>query len=110
MKNRSGLTAYLKQQIKIAEPDSNNVIDKKINLDVNSPVIFTKCPQIKDTCKNYIKTTRGNLPIPAIIDKIRSIHQRDVSNASDWEDDKLIRHISRLNLEEKSKNHGLENE
>ena len=109
MKNRSGLTAYL-DKIKISTEeigtkkvasDHNKVIDKKIPI---SQIIIKKCPKIADTIKNYVESTSGNLPIPAIIDKIRSIHQNDVSEASDWEDDDLIRYVSKLNLSEKSKN------
>lgn len=92
---------YLKLNKKEAS-DNNKVIDKNVDI---MPIVFVKCPKIRDTTQNYIETTRGNLSVPAIVDKIRSIHQGDVSNASDWEDDKLIRHISKLNLTEKSKNH-----
>lgn len=112
MKNRSGLTAYLDKMNKVSNEDpsivkktasdNNGAIDKKITM---SPIIFSKCPKVRDTARNYIQSTRGNLPVPAIIDKIRSIHSGDVSEAKDWEDDKLIRAISRMNLEEKSKAH-----
>lgn len=83
--------------------------DEKKNREL-TPVVIVKCPDINKTIQNYIQSTRGNLPIPAIIDKIKSIHQSDVSNASDWEDDKLIRYISKLNLAEKSKNYNTRNE
>src|SRR6185436_20788873 len=111
MKNRSGLTAYLDKINKISNDekhnnkkiasDDNKVIDKKITM---IPIVFSKCPKIQQTAANHIKTTRGNLPVPAIIEKIKSIHHNDVSDANDWEDDKLIKQISRMNLEEKSKN------
>ena len=42
--------------------------------------------------------------MPAIIEKIRSIHQKDVSDAKDWEDEKLLRFISHLNLKAKQDN------
>lgn len=109
MKNRSGLTAYLDKINKISNDysarkvasDVNNVINKKVNL---KPIVISKCPKIEGTISNYIESTRGNLPVPAIIDKIRSIHQGDVSEASDWEDDNLLRYVSRLNLKAKSTN------
>lgn len=119
MKNRSGLTAYLNNINKVSSDedekilnkktasDNNKAMDKKVNM---QPIVFTKNPRVSETARNYIATTRGNLPVPAIIDKIRSIHQKDISNASDWEDDKLVRSISRMNLEEKAKNNGSENE
>lgn len=110
MKNRSGLTAYLDKMNKLSNDEknfnkktaaNNKVMEKKVNI---RPIILTKFPQIEGTIKNYITTTRGNLSVPAIIDKIRSIHQNDVSDAKDWEDDQLVRLVSRFNLEEKSKN------
>lgn len=113
MKERSGLTAYL-QKIKhssnedvansakkVASTDEQSVIDKKINL---SPIVIQKKPQIKKTIENYIKDTKGNLAVPAIIDKIHSIHSNDVPDPKDWEDDKLIILVSDLNLRAKVNN------
>lgn len=112
MKSRSGLTAYLDNMNKVSTDDksvtkktasdNNAAIDKKVPI---SPIVFSKMPKIKDTAANIIRTSRGNLPIPAIIERIKSIHHGDVSEASDWEDPNLIRHVSRMNLEEKSKNY-----
>lgn len=111
MQERSGLTAYLKNLNKTSETDdvetkkvatdNNQAIDKHVNM---IPIVIEKCPHIKSTLQNYIKDTKGNISIPAIIDKIRSIHQSDVSNAKDWEDDKLIRLVSKLNLQAKKDN------
>jgi len=114
MKERSGLTAYLDKISKIstdendsavktktAADDTNQAIDKKIDM---VPVVIKKFPGIKGTLENYIRDTKGNLPIPAIIEKIRSIHQGDVSDAKDWDDDKLIRLVSKLNLNAKANN------
>lgn len=78
--------------------DNNSVIDKTI------PIVIKKFPAIKNTLNNCIKDTKGNLPISAIIDRIRSIHQGDVSDAKDWEDDNLTKLVSRLNLEAKKDN------
>jgi hypothetical protein len=110
MKERSGLTAYLDEISKISTKenvakkiaaDTNKVIDKKIDM---VPVVIKKFPGVKSTLENYIKDTKGNLPVPAIIEKIRSIHQNDVSDAKDWEDDKLINLVSELNLSAKTNN------
>lgn len=81
--------------------DNNKAIDKKVDL---QPIIIKKFPSIASTINNYIRQTKGNLPVPAIIDKIRSIHQSDVSDAKDWEDENLLRLVSKLNLEAKSSN------
>jgi len=107
MKNRSGLTAYL-DKVKQAENDSkdnvktaaddNQAIDKKI------PLVIRKHPPILKTLENCVRDSKGNLPIPAIIEKVRSIHQSDVSEAKDWDEDKLIYLVSNLNLEAKKNN------
>ncbi len=106
MKERSGLKAYLENKLsndkklpKTAS-DENNAIHKQIDL----PIVIKKYPPIKSTIENYIKDTKGNLPIPAIIDKIKSIHKSDVSHAEDWEDEKLVRLVSALNLKAKKDN------
>jgi hypothetical protein len=111
MKERSGLTAYLDRMSKISTPglpgkkktaaDQNQVIDKKVEL---MPLVIRKCPQVKNTLENYVRDTKGNLPIPAIIEKIRSIHQGDVSDAKDWDDEKLMHLVSKLNLHAKKNN------
>lgn len=69
-----------------------------------TPIVIRKCPDVQKTLDNYIRDTKGNLPVPAIIEKIRSIHQNDVSDAKDWDDDKLIRLVSKLNLGAKKNN------
>lgn len=109
MKQRSGLTAYLEKE-ELSKLSQNKTV-KKASTDNNTkmtPIVIKKCPKIEGTIRNYIQDSRGNLPIPAIIDKIKSIHMSDVSGASDWEDDNLIRYVSKANLEEKSKHSNAE--
>lgn len=89
---------------KILEKFKKTASDKKSEEGNTTPAIMIKCPHIKKTLENYIRDTKGNLPIPAIIDKIRSIHHGDVSDAKDWDDDKLIRMVSKLNLNAKKDN------
>jgi hypothetical protein len=111
MKDRSGLTAYLDRISKVSvdeevnnkkvASDNNNVIDKKVQV---LPLVIQKCPQIKGTLENYIRDTKGNLPLPAIIDKVRSIHQGDVSDAKDWDEEKLLHFVSKMNLNAKKNN------
>lgn len=114
MKERSGLTAYLDKinkssedetsgAKKVASADEQEAIDKKIKM---TPIVLKKQPRIKKTIENYIRDTKGNLPVPAIIDKIRSIHSKDVPDAKDWDDDKLIIMVSGLNLSAKKDNPG----
>lgn len=120
MKDRSGLTAYLDKLNKVSEDnesnntttktaaseteeDNNSVIDKKIHFENVEPIIIKKCPKIKNTLENIIQSSSGNLSLPAIIDRLRSIHQSDISDGKDWEDQGLIIYVSRLNLKEKGK-------
>jgi len=111
MKSRSGLTSYLDKVKKQAEQsesndgavtknasaDQNQVIDKRI------PIVIKKCPAIQKTFENCIRDSHGNLPIPTIIERVRNIHHGDVSDAKDWDEDKLMLLVSDLNLKEKSK-------
>lgn len=111
MKARSGLTDYLAKISKISEDeisenmktasDNNDVINKKVDM---TPIVVKKFPGIRNTLENYIKDTKGNLPVPAIIEKIKSIHRSDVSDAKDWDDDNLVRLVSSLNLNAKKDN------
>ena len=104
MKERSGLKAYLDKKAS----DENDVMHKKITSKETGPVIFIKCPKIKNTFENYIKETKGNLPVPAIIEKIRSIHNHDVSDAKDWECDNLIKYVSDEVAKEKASHSNIE--
>ena len=116
MKQRSGLTAYLEkeelsklsQDKTVKKASDNNDLAKDSKHDKMIPIVIRKCPKVEKTIRNYIEGSRGNLPIPAIIDKIKSIHMKDVSEASDWEDDNLIRYVSKANLAEKSKHNNAE--
>lgn len=114
MQERSGLLNYLKKINKTSEEDiddsttktasdNNAVIDKMVPIEKILPMVIKKCPAIKVTIENIVTSNRGNLSIPAILDRVRSIHQADVSNSKDWEDDKLLHFISKVNLEEKQK-------
>ena len=112
MQERSGLTAYL-NNVKTSTKEENasaktatasdeqGAIDKKIDM---TPIVLKKKPNILNTFKNFIEDSKGNLPISAIIEKVKSIHHQDCSDAKDWDDDKLIILVSRLNLEAKKNN------
>lgn len=117
MKERSGLTSYLSNLNKQSSDTDNkdkiaatlNKINKYVNDELKkkaqqTPSVIEKHPAIGSTIQNYIRNTRGNLPIPAIIEKVRSIHSSDVSDLRDWDDENLIKYISRLNLQEKANN------
>ncbi len=114
MKERSGLSAFLNNINKTSVEDSsqttkqasdqNSVLHKKVKMEKKLPIVIMKCPQIETTLDNVIKSTRGNLSISAILNKIRSIHEGDVSDAKDWDSNDLIIHVSQKNLAAKSEN------
>lgn len=104
MQERSGLTAYLDHLNKTSE--NKPILSRKVAFDNTTPLIIQKHPAIMKTIENYVRDTKGNLPVPAIIDKIHAIHQIDVPDAKDWDDSKLIMLVSKLNLGAKSTNPG----
>jgi len=81
--------------------DQNNLMHKKVEM---QPIVIKKVPHVLRTIENYIRDTKGNLPVPAIIEKIKSIHSNDCSDPKDWDDDKLVILVSKLNLEAKKNN------
>lgn len=104
MQERSGLTAYL-DKIKLSEREDSSKKSVASEQQAKSlPPILSKNPAVKQTIENYCNDTKGNLPISAIVDKIRSIHQGDVSDAKDWEDESLLKYISNANLKAKKNN------
>jgi hypothetical protein len=109
MMQRSGLSNYLKVSedseqgnTKVAQSQPTPPAQPKQTSDQADVIVEN--PAILRTIENYVKSTRGNLPVPAILDKIRSIHRGDISEDKMWEDDKLIRLISKLNLDAKKNN------
>jgi len=121
MQDRSGLTKYLDKIDKISEDtenssvkksasdDENNAIDKKIPFEEKLPLIIKKCPAAQSTLNNIISDTKGNSSIPAILDRLRSIHKKDVSDDRDWDDEALVIFISKVNLEAKKNNPSVDN-
>jgi len=106
MKNRSGLTAYL-EKIKTSETsnETSKVAASSEKSKKNSPKVFEKKPSIANTIENIIRETKGNLPVIAIIEKVKSIHHNDVADDTAWDDDNLLLHVSDLNLKAKKDNH-----
>jgi hypothetical protein len=104
MQQRSGLKDYL-EKIKMSENKSSKKVASDNTSQDNTPSVFKKDPKIKNTFDNYIAQTKGNLPIPAIISHIMSIHHMDVSNSKDWDEDNLIRYVSKRNLMAKKDNY-----
>jgi hypothetical protein len=117
MMHRSGLTAYL-ENVKTSTEEASDK-PKKIAQDnqqakhthehKNKPSlkILEKIPGLKRTLENIIKETRGNMPISAVVARLQSLHSRDTSDESIWDDDELLRLISHCNLEAKKSNPGV---
>lgn len=103
MKERSGLTAYL-NKIKVSKEEISNLTTKKASNDSDLPLVIKKRPQIQHTIENYIRDTKGNLSLPAIIEKIKSLHKRDIADDKDWDEEKLFHYISKMNLQAKKDN------
>lgn len=108
MMQRSGLTEYLKN-IKVSEQEN---VKKKVASPISasdveylkSVKVLKERPDILNTIKNVISTTKGNLSLPAIIEKIRSIHKSDIAEDKYWEDENLYKLVGNLNLKEKASN------
>ena len=82
----------------------NKLNKKASSTSSDMPDIIQENPNIMHTLQNIIQDTRGNIPVPAIIDRLRALHSKDVANDGAWEDDKLIRLVSKLNLQAKRDN------
>ena len=116
MMQRSGLTGYLSKTSqqetsnnKKATHHEHGELTKKEEEQLQKatkmilPILFKKVPAVRRTIENYIKSTKGNLPVTAIVERMKSIHRKDVSDSNDWEDVNLLKFISDTNLSEKSK-------
>lgn len=97
MKARSGFSSHISKV-------STNDKEPTKTAQEHVPTVIKKCPQIKNTFENFIRDTRGNISIPAIIEKVKGIHQKDVSDSKDWDEENLIRYVSQLNLKAKQNN------
>jgi hypothetical protein len=111
MMARSGLSTYLdnvksSQNKDAAQPKkvAQNISENERPQDSKLPQVIQDKASIKNTLDNIIKETKGNMPIPAIIARLQSLHARDVPNDENWNDEKLIRLVSQLNLQAKKDN------
>jgi hypothetical protein len=86
--------------------DSAKKLHKSIKntKDLPLPKVIKEVPSILKTLENYIESTNGNLDVTAILEKIKGIHQKDVSDANDWDDENLLRLISSKKLEKQVNN------
>jgi len=115
MMHRSGLTDYLQTKTsseeeapptKSRKTAQNMVENKADDHDPKEPQVMREKPSIKRTLENIIKETRGNMPVPAVISRLRALHAGDVGDDAAWEDERLIRMVSNYNLRAKKDNPG----
>ena len=95
MKKRSGLTAYLEKMSKSNEKMISTAGDNNYSFDTN-------CDKVLLTLTNIVKSTKGGLAVPAILEKLKQIHYNDCDDKF-WDDPQLLNIVAKLNLDEKSK-------
>jgi hypothetical protein len=127
MMHRSGLSSYLdtvktseentaKQPKKTAQnqapqPGQTQPVQQQPQqsapaVDPKTPDVLVQKPSIMKTLQNIIEQSHGNIPVPAVISRLHALHAQDVSDEGAWDDDKLIRLVSKLNLQAKTDNPG----
>lgn len=100
MKERSGLNAMIsKVSNETGEPNNTHKVANNF---------LDNYPEIINTTINIIESSNGLLPVPAIIDKIRTLHNNDVDN-SFFDDDRYIAFVNKENLRKKSDDNLIEN-
>lgn len=109
MMQRSGLTDYL-ENVKVSdnkETGKSKIATAQLKTmveDSKLPEIIKMHPQIMRTLENIIKETKGNIPVPAIISRLHALHASDIVDEGAWDDERLIRLVSSLNLKAKKDN------
>jgi len=104
MQERSGLAAYL-NKLRASEQINKKIANEAINS--KDILILKKNPSIFHTISNYVDATKGNLPIPAVLEHAKSIHKNDNNNLvepKDWDDSNLIKFINDLNQKHRKQN------
>jgi hypothetical protein len=113
MLDRSGMQQYL-SNVKTSEPETKQPKktaqdhatkqEHKTQKEDTTPNVIKQCEKVLRTLENIISGTKGNTPISAIIARLRSLHNHDVSDDGSWDDEKLIRLVSKMNLQAKKDN------
>jgi hypothetical protein len=106
MMHRSGLSTYLSTIKESQEHVSQQNPTKTAQVKENSrmPRIIQEVPGAARTLNNIVRESKGNLPLSAILQRLRSLHAKDTADESVWDDEKLLHLISQLNLEAKKNN------
>jgi hypothetical protein len=109
MMHRSGLSTYLEtvkeSQEHVSRQKPTKTAQHKDHS--NMPRVIQEIPGAARTLDNIVKESKGNLPISAILQRLRALHAKDTADESVWDDEKLLHLISQLNLEAKKNNPGV---
>jgi hypothetical protein len=115
MMQRSGLTDYL-EHVKVSQETLEEKTKKTARdhqeekrqetRDSKIPQVIQQKPSILQTLENIINESKGNLPVPAIIFRLHSLHSQDIPDETAWEDERLVRLVSQYNLKAKRDNPG----
>lgn len=100
MMERSGLNAYLQNNVKLSKKANSE--NKDTQNQNNTIRLFKECPQALNTLDNIIQDSKGTLPVIGIIDKLHKLHGRDIHNDALFQDDSLKQFIAQKNLEVKA--------
>jgi hypothetical protein len=113
MMHRSGLSDYL-QNVKMSEETLDERSKKTARdhqeqkrqetRDSKTPQVIQQKPSILRTLENIVNESKGNLPVPAIIFRLHSLHAQDIPDEAAWEDERLMHLVSQYNLRAKRDN------
>ena len=74
---------------------------------VIEPVVFarTEVTVISDALFTEVTTQRPpKLPVPAVLQKLKSIHSKDIGSVKDFDSEQVLKFINNIILEERKKN------
>jgi hypothetical protein len=100
MQERSGFSAY-QDTLKSSSDNKDRLKDLAAHIcrtaeegeKKGKVKVFEMHPAIKNTVDNWIEEIHGNHPIPAVIARVREIHQGDVSDDAAWDEDNLMAYV-----------------
>ena len=92
MQRRSGYLDYINKKVSSEESGTKKSAEGK-----NKPGLLLKHPQIEVTINNYCSHTRGEQALPAVLNHIRGIHDRDVVEKNLWDEQDLLNYVHKIN-------------
>jgi len=106
MKERSGLTAYLKTSDKQSNQNKIAQIKRLAQANINKPLpkLIKENPDIQRTFENVMSGDGQNSDLPAIIGRVQSIYSKSTNiDDNDWDDPALNEYVSDLKLQQQQK-------